>query len=245
MKKTALLTILTLTISSFLITTQVLASSAANISTKGGPPSGTPGSQHTPEAQNTHGPRNTPGAQATAHATNQDCRGKHQNYRGTITSVNPLQLTLRDGSPISFALTQDTRMKFPGPNGSTAALQSGMQAMVQAVADQNGNLTACAVMAIPGQPTRVHRVGWVTEYTPGVSITIRASDGNTYTFALTGDTKILPAGSEVNPGSRVTIIAPRDPSALGWTAIGIVVHPVGSGEGSMPPTEVPSATPTP
>src|SRR5574337_307422 len=119
-----------------------------------------------------------------------------------------------------------------------------MQAMVQAVADQNGNLTACAVMVIPGQPTRVHRVGWVTAYsfTPGVggSITIQASDGQSYSFTLTGDTKILPAGNEVATNSRVTVIARRDPS-LGWTAFGIVVHPEGSGAGSMPPT--PTATP--
>ncbi|HEX2697769.1 MAG TPA: hypothetical protein VHM28_08675, partial [Anaerolineales bacterium] len=144
-----------------------------------------------------------------------------------------------------------------GHKDSGATLQVGMQAMVQAMDDGAGNLVALSVMAIPGQPTLVHRVGWVTDYTftPGVggSITIRASDGNTYTFTLAADTKILPPGSQVNPNSRVTIIAPRDPSSLGWTALGIVVHPVGSGEGSMPPTttatsaptEVPSETPTP
>src|SRR5574341_2011064 len=235
MKKIPLLLILTLALGLFFVTSQALASPA------------TAGPKKTPGPPLTPGPQNTPGAQAILHAANQDCRGRHQNYRGTIASTSPLQLTLRDGIPSpTFTVTSDTRMKFPGPNGSTATLQVGMQAMVQAVADQNGNLTACAVMVIPGQPTRVHRVGWVTAYnfTPGVggSITIQASDGQSYTFTLTGDTKILPQdrAGELGSGSRVTVIARRDPS-LGWTAFGIVVHPEGSGAGSMPPT----ATATP
>ena len=229
--KKILLTILTLTIGLFFVTTQALAGPT----TESGNPKGPPTAGHTP------GPQNTPGAQATEHA-NQSGKGKPQNFRGTIAAVDAssLTLTLSDGSSVTFALTSDTRIKIPGRNGSGASLQVGMQAMVQARDDGSGNLVARAVMAIPGQPTRVHRVGWVTEYTPGVSITIQASDGNTYPFALTADTKILPAGNEVTVGSRVTIIAPRDPSALGWTAIGIVVHPAGSGAGSMP-----AATPTP
>jgi uncharacterized protein DUF5666 len=237
MNKTPLFTILTLAVSVFFVTGQALA----------GPASVTTLAKQTP------GPQHTPGAQATAHAGSQSCHGKHQNYRGTIASVSSssLALTLSDGSSATFAVTSDTRIKIPGPNGSSASLQTGMQAMVQAVADSSSNLTACSVMAIPGQPMRVHRVGWVTEYTPGVSITIQASDGNFYTFSLTADTKILPAerAGELAVGSRVTIIAPRDPGALGWTALGIVVHPAGSGAGSMPPTVtptvIPSATPTP
>jgi len=114
--------------------------------------------------------------------------------------------------------------------------------MALAVRDQNNSLLARSVMVIPGKPVRTHRVGWVTEYTPGVSITILAHDGNTYAFLLTADTKILPAerAGELGIGSRVTLIAPRDPALLGWTAFGIVVHPAGSGEGSLPPA---TATP--
>ena len=114
-----------------------------------------------------------------------------------------------------------------------------------AFTDQDGNLMARSVMAIPGQPIRVHRVGWVTEYLEGTSITIQASDGQLYTFSLTDTTKILPPGQEsaLVVGARVTIIAPRDPSGLGWTAIGIVVHPSGSGEGSQPPTATATAAP--
>lgn len=101
--------------------------------------------------------------------------------------------------------------------------------------------------AAPGQPTFQHVVGWVTEYSEGSSITILGHDGNTYTFALSEDTKILPKGraDELEIGSRVTIIAPRLPASADWSALGIVVHPAGSGAGSAPPTGTPTTAPTP
>ena len=238
MRKIPLITILALTIGLLFVTTQAFASPA------GIGPKKTPG----PPQNNTPGPQNTPGAQATAIATENAAghgKGQHQNFRGTIAAVSSSSLTLnvRGGSSAIFSLTSDTRIKIPGGNGG--GLQVGMQAMVQAFDDGSGNLVARAVMAIPGQPTRVHRVGWVTAYTPGSSISIQASDGKTYTFALTGNTKILPSdlASQLAVGSFVTIIAPRDPSSLGWAAVGIVVHPAGSGAGSMPPTATATATP--
>jgi hypothetical protein len=97
-----------------------------------------------------------------------------------------------------------------------------------------------------GLPFAVH-VGWVTDYQPGTSITIQAHDGSFYTFSLTSDVKILPKdrAGELAVGSRVTIIAWRDPATKGWIAFGIVVHPAGSGAGSAPPTPTPTATFTP
>ncbi len=90
-------------------------------------------------------------------------------------------------------------------------------------------------------------VGWITEYVAGDHITIQTQDGSLQTFDLSGDIKILPMkrASELEVGSRVTILARRDPSDNGWIAFGIVVHPAGSGAGSMPPTPTPTATPTP
>jgi len=234
MKKTYLPTTLILLFSLFLITTQALAGPANVISAKGAP-SGTPG-PHIPGGQH------TPGAAATAHAS---LHGKPTILRGTISAVNSssLTLTLTDGSSASVGLTSDTRVKIPGPKSSGAALQVGMRAMVMAFTDANSSLVARAVMAIPGQPIRAHRVGWVTAYAAGSSITIRATDGNTYTLTLTGDTRILPSdrADQLAVGSLVTIIAPRVPSAPGLTATGIVVHPVGSGKGSQPS----AASPTP
>ncbi len=241
MKKTAILITLTLILSLFLITSQALAGSADAVAAKGGPPgTGTPGPGK--------GSQNTPGAQATLMATmHANLHGKPQIFRGTISAVNStsLTLTLGDGSSQTIGLTPDTRIHFPGPNNTSATLQIGMQVMVMAFTDQNNNLVARAVMMIPGQPMRVHRVGWVTAYTPGASITIQASDGNLYTFTLTAGTQILPTSlaSQLAVGSRVTIIAPRVPSALGLTATGIVVHPAGSGAGSQPPSPTPTATP--
>ncbi|HEX8990416.1 MAG TPA: DUF5666 domain-containing protein [Anaerolineales bacterium] len=234
MKHRFLLMTLVLILGLLLITTQALAG-PANVINANGAPSGTPGP---------HGPgtQHTPGAAATAHA---GLHGKPTILRGTISAVNSssLTLTLTDGSSATVDLTTDTRINIPGPKSSGASLQIGMRAMVMAFTDANNHLTARFVLAIPGQPIRTHRVGWVTAYTAGSSITIKATDGNTYTFTLTADTKILPSdrASQLAVGSRVTIIAPRVPSALGWTATGIVVHPAGSGAGSQPPT----ATPTP
>lgn len=238
MKKISLLLAFTLLAGMFFATTQAFASPGTTVDAKKTP--GTPG----PPAGHTPGPQNTPGAQATAHAGQ---HGKPLIYRGTIAAVDAsgLTLTLADGSSVSVALTPDTRIRIPGPQNSADTLQPGMTAMVMAYDDGNGTLTARSVMAIPGQPVRVHRVGWVTDYVPGTSITIQASDGNSYTFNLTADTKILPAdrAGDLAVGARVTIIAPRNPGGTGWAAIGIVVHPQGSGAGSQPPTATATTTP--
>ena len=96
-------------------------------------------------------------------------------------------------------------------------------------------------------PYMTVHVGWVTEYVAGDHITIKTHDGSVQTFDLNGDIKILPKkrASELGIGSRVTVLARRNPSDHGWIAFGIVVHPAGSGAGSMPPTPTPTLTPTP
>jgi len=179
---------------------------------------------------------NTPGAQATANAEDKDNKqadkpkGKRENFKGTVAAVDSasITLTLRDGSSVTVGLTSDTRIKFAGPKASAPqGIEVGMNAMVQAIRDESGNLVARSVMVIPGKPTKIHRVGIVTAYTPGVSITIQDKDGNEFTFTLTGETKLLPAerAGELAVGSRVTIIAPRDPASGGVTVKGIVIHP--------------------
>jgi hypothetical protein len=101
-----------------------------------------------------------------------------------------------------------------------------MQVVVQTIADADGGSVARSVAVIPGKPALTHRVGTVTAYAAGVSITIRAVDGDAYTFSLTTDTKILPLqASELGVDALVTVIAPRDPAAAGSTTTGIVVHP--------------------
>ena len=186
-------------------------------------------------------PKKTPGAQATAKATekaddnskekNNQPHGKHEHFKGIVTAVDSasLTLTLRDGSSVTIGLTSATQMKFPGPKEpASTGIEKGMTVNVQAIRDQSNNLVALRVMVIPGKPSKIHRVGTVTAYTSGSSITIAAKDGNTYTFTLSGDTKILPAerAGQLAVGSFVTIIAPRDVAGGAAVAKGIVVHPV-------------------
>lgn len=178
---------------------------------------------------------NTPGAKATEKADDRVIKqagkqhDKHERFKGTISGVDvsSITLTLRDGSSVTVSLTADTQMKFPGPKDSrSASLQQGMNVMVQAIRDQSDNLVAIRVMAIPGKPDKIHRVGVVTAYTADESITIQDRKGSTYTFALSPETRLLPAGraDALAVGSLVTIIAPRDPASGGVTAKGIVIH---------------------
>lgn len=157
-------------------------------------------------------------------------KGKHEHFKGTVAAANSasVTLTLRDGSSVTIGLTADTRIKFPGPKDSApTSVQPGMTVNVQAVRDDNGQLFARMMLVIPGKPSKIHRVGIVTAYTAGTSITIQDKDGNTYTFAIAGEIKLLPPerAGELAVGSRVTIIAPRDPASGGVTLKGIVVHP--------------------
>ena len=157
-------------------------------------------------------------------------KGKHEHFKGTVAAVNSgsVTLTLRDGSSVTIGLTADTRIKFPGHKDSApTSVQPGMTVNVQAIRDENDQLVARMMLVIPGKPSKIHRVGIVTAYTAGTSITIQDKAGNTYTFAITGEIKLLPPerAGELAVGSRVTIIAPRDPASGGVTLKGIVVHP--------------------
>src|SRR5574340_66776 len=239
-KITTLMEMLVVAISLSIGTTQALAGANAALpdapgGTPGAPnqgptPTGTllPAQMHgqPPSPGQGQGPQNTPGAHATAQA---GAHGQPTIYRGTLTAVDPSSLTiaLEDGTSVTLTITDETRIRVPGPKAQGDTLLGGFHVVASARSAENNNLFARSVMAIPGQPTLTHRVGTVTAYAAGSSISILATDGMTYSFALTTDTKLLPAGlaDTLAVDSRVTIIAPRDVSALGWTATGIVVHP--------------------
>jgi hypothetical protein len=200
-----------------LVSTQVLASPA-----------------QAPAAQGNNSTK-TPGAQATQKAIERATqgvgkpKGKPENYKGTVEAVDATSLTLklRDETTVVIALGPETQIKFPGRKDlAPAAIEAGMQVHVQALRDDAGNLTARRVMVIPGKPQKIHRVGIVTAYT-AESITIQDKKGETFIFELAADTVILPAerAGELAVGSRVTIIAPRDPATGGVRVRGIVVHP--------------------
>jgi hypothetical protein len=197
-------------------------------------PTTMPGLKGTPDLTGT--PKTKGPEKATEKASEkndkQADKGKHKNFKGTVAAYDAsnITLTLKDGSSVSIALTGDTRIKFAGKKDSGAVVEVGMTAMVQALRDENGNLTARSVMVIPGKPVKIHRVGIVTEYIGGSSITIQDKDGNTFTFTVIADTKLLPAerAADLAAGSRVTIIAPRDPASGGVNVTGIVIHPAKS-----------------
>lgn len=208
-------------------------------------------------------PNKTPGAKATDKAIERATEGKggkgqhgkKQNYKGVVAEVGEasLTLTLADGSSATFAITEKTRISIPslGKGATLADINVGAKATVQATAAEDDTLTALRINVTPGKPEKVHRVGTVTAYTAGESITVQAKDGQSSTFALTADTKILPAdrADELAVGSRVTIISRRDVTGGVLTAQGIVVHPAteGSGEdeGTPKPTKTPGPTKTP
>lgn len=233
MKKSSALFSLIVIVSLFFVTSQVLAGPDPAVHMKGTP---TPGEKPT-KVPGQHGNPNKGTPQGNSQGKQ---HGKPENYKGTISAVSAssVTLTLKDGSTVTIALNTETKIKIPHSKNSETGLETGMTAMVRAFMDESNGLTAKSVMAIPGKPTKAHRVGWVLEYAPGASIMIQASDGASYTFTLTAETKILPAerAGELAVGSRVTIIAPRDPSSETLTAKGIVVHPAESGAGSAPPT---------
>ena len=204
-------------------------------------------------------PEKTPGAQATAKAEERATEGKGNDkgkggkkttYKGVVDSVtsDSLKLKLSSGETLTFAITEQTIIKVPTRRGATLAnLNLGVNVLVQATQADDGKLTAVQIHIIPGKPAKVHRVGTVTAYTPGVSITVQGKDGGAATFVITTTTKILPAehASELAVGSVVTIISPRDVTGGPLTALGIVLHvEEDDAEGATEPTQTPTPTPT-
>jgi hypothetical protein len=180
-------------------------------------------------------PAEKPGGKPEDKSKPDDKGGKKSNVKGVVTAViadKSLTVTLKDGTIQTFELNSSTQIKIPGAKKGNTDIVVGMQVMVQAVKGQGETLTARHVMVIPGKPAPVHRVGTVTAYAAGVSITIKAQqDGNSYTFKLSQQTKILPENRAVQlkAGSRVTIISSRDVTGGPLSAQGIVVHPADSG----------------
>jgi len=176
---------------------------------------------------------------------------KPMNYQGSIAAVDAgsLTLTLKDGSSLVFVLNADTKVEVPtlGHDATVADLKVGENVIVRATKDGTGSLVADIILVVPGKPEKVHRVGTVTDYQPGASITIRDKDGNLFTFLITPQTKILPPdrAGQLGVGSRVTIITPRDVAHGTLTAAGIVVHPTSpGGTGTPTATATPTATET-
>jgi len=154
--------------------------------------------------------------------------GKKFNFKGEVVSFDGGSLVLTDkrGETVTVAVDAGTVIKTAGSKDSPAAVQPGDRVTVGAVKTENESYLALRIVVIPGKPQKVHRVGVVTAYEAGVSITVEDSKGST-TFVIAEDVKILPEerAGDLKVGARVTIISPRDPSGGTVVARGIVVHP--------------------
>jgi hypothetical protein len=152
--------------------------------------------------------------------------GKKVHYKGTVESFSgsSLTITLKDGSSATVLLDDDTSIHFPGGEGELA---EGLTVGVLAAQSEEGDPpVAIKIQVITGKPEKIHRVGIVTSYSPGASITIEGKKGTT-TFAIDPEVKILPEerADLLAVGSSVTIISRRNPAGSDPVASGIVVHP--------------------
>jgi hypothetical protein len=212
MKKSFLLVSLLVILSMLFATTQVMAAPKPDKPGNPTPKEKTPNPDQ-PSNPSEKGPKN----------------GKPQNFKGTVTAVTDTGFTLllADGTSVDLAVDASTQIKIPTlKNATLKELNLNVGAVVQARDDGTGKLVAKKVLVVPGKPVHFHRVGVVTDYQAGISITIKDKDDVLTTFLLTPDTKILPPelASTLAKGVTVTIISRRDPTGGALTAQGVVIH---------------------
>ncbi len=192
--------------------------------------------------------KKTPGAQATAQAVRKaesnkeelkTEKGKPQktvNRRGEIVSAveGSLVISLRDGSLLTVLLTDVTDVKIPGKNTELSDMATGLlvglKVNVKGILAEDGTFTAQKISVIPGKPVKMSNFGVVSAYTPDVSIEITDKKGGIFVYLLGVDTKYLPAEriAELQVGTLVTIISPRDVTGQLVVAAGVVIHPAGT-----------------
>lgn len=176
---------------------------------------------------------------------------KSQNFRGEIYSLaaDSLLLSLTDGSTLTFAITNETQIKIPtlGRKATYLNLVVGQEVTVRARKDGTNQWEALSIHVIPGKPAILQHKGTVTAYTAGTSITILDNRGNSYTFVINAETKILSIerANALKVGAVVTVISPREVAGNLWIAKAIVLHPDLSGTKTPEPNETPEPTELP
>lgn len=171
---------------------------------------------------------------------------------GVVKSLaaNSFILTTKHDGDVKVLVTAQTRFFIPTLRKATFAdLEVNDRVAVNGTTGPAG-FTAKLVTVAPRRPAIQHRVGVVTAYTPGASITIRLARGDDdgdardardikaargpkhgagdlVTFKVTAKTVIRgpKGGTTVAVGDRVTVVARRDPATDTFTASAIVVHP--------------------
>lgn len=146
---------------------------------------------------------------------------------GTVKAISGTSITLttKQGD-VTVAIDSNSKIKIPTKkNATTSDIGTGDRVALNRT--QKGNeWVARQIMVVPGKPTVQHRVGIVDSYTENKSITITDMKGGSETFNLTSDTEIRGAkGTDIAKGTRVTVVAGRDPGSDVPTATAIVVQP--------------------
>ncbi len=176
---------------------------------------------------------------------------RNQNFRGDIYSVtaDSLLISQTDGSTLTFTLTGETQIKIPtlGRKATYLNLAVGQEVTVRARKDGTDQWIALSIHVIPGKPAIVQRKGTVTAYNSGASITIIDNKGNSFTFVINSETKILPVerANTLKVGSVITVISPREVSGNLLIAKAIVIHPDLSGTRTPETIETPEPTELP
>ncbi len=199
-------------------------------------------------SEDTLSAKKTPGAQATAQAVKKagsdldvldEEKGKPQktvNRKGEIVSAveGSLVISLKDETLLTVTLTEDSIIKIPGKNTELSdlpiGLLVGLKVNVKGVLEEDGTLTLQKISVIPGKPVKMSNVGVVSAYTPDVSIEITDKKGEIFVYLLDLNTKYLPMErmAELQVGTLVTIISPRDVTGAPASAAGVVIHPAGT-----------------
>ncbi len=179
--------------------------------------------------------------------------GQRQVFQGTVEAVgtNSLGLKLTSGDVVTFVVSDTVKINILGVNAHAmlSDVTVGSRALVLAQPVANGSPIAFLINVFPAKPERIQRVGIVTAFTPGVSITIQGPSGIkgvddmtstqniSTTFIIISSTVILPAdrASQLKVGTRVTIIAPNAAAQGGqMVAQGIVIHPANETDETEP-----------
>lgn len=167
--------------------------------------------------------------------TNPNKPVKTVNYRGYVVAASPVSLTItteKEKTVVTFVLTEETSVHIP--TLSRAALITDIK--VNDFINIHGKLdtttqvlTATSLNVVPGQTTgkngeEQNPAGFVTEYLPGVSITILNVKGETVTYLITETTQFLPLeGIDPIVTGTTVVVMPVDPTADPLVAATIVV----------------------
>ncbi len=216
-------------------------------------------------SEDTLSAKKTPGAQATAQADKKagsdldvvkEGKGKPQktvNLKGEIVSAveGSLVISLKDGTLLTVTLTETTGIKIPGKktelSDTALGLLVGLKVNVKGVLAEDGTFTAQKISVIPGKPVKMSNTGIVSALDLGVSIEITDKKGEIFVYLLNELTKYLPEKriAELQVGSLVTIISPRDVTGQPVVAAGVVIHPLGTDLEDIEETETPEPTVAP